>query len=215
MSLKADPSCDVNAQGQPEIGREQGVPAGKAIRRHADQGVGLPIHRQWFPDQIGSAAEFFPIWIARHHDRDVGVGSALGLVVKPSQDRFHAHQGKEIRRGEKNEAAPHPFVASDSGQGKRHGPDIRKDVVVLAERAKLVVGKRAVIVRRALPRGKDIDYFGRSQRDDRAQDNAVDEGEYRRVDADGDREGKNRDSGEARRLDQLPKSELEVLYHRQ
>ena len=89
--------------------------------------------------------------------------------------------------------------------------DIRKDVAVLPQRAEFVVGKRAVIVRRALSRGEDVDHFGRPQRNDWAQHDTFDEGEDGGVDADGDREGKNGNCCETRRFDQLPERELEIL----
>ena len=108
-----------------------------------------------------------------------------------------------------------PSVASDPGEGKRLCRDIRKDVVVLPQSAEFVVGKRTVIVCRALPGGEDVDHFISPQGDDRAQHHAIDEGENGRVNANGKRKSKDCDGGETRRLDQLPESELEVLYHRQ
>jgi hypothetical protein len=106
------------------------------------------------------------------------------------------------------------LVASDPGEGKLHRRHIRKDVAVFPQRAEFVIGERAVIVRRALPGSEDVDHLRRPQRDDRAQNDAINESEDGGVDTDRDRESEDSDGGKARRLDQLPESELEILYHR-
>ena len=124
-----------------------------------------------------------------------------------SEKKFDEVRKTKLRRI----PSPRPYP----GEGKGLGRDIRKNVAVLPQGAELVIGKRTIIVRRALPGSEHVDHFIGSQGNNGAQHNAVNESENRGVDANRKRKGKDCDGGEARRLDQLPECELEVLYHRQ
>ena len=106
------------------------------------------------------------------------------------------------------------MLAPDS----RHGEFQRRQVgehflPVLAQLTKFRVGKLPVIVVCALPRRKNVHHFLRPDRHHGPEHHPIDEREDRRVHPDGERQSNDRDDGEPRRFDQLPKREAKILDH--
>ena len=107
----------VHAERQPDVGRDQSADPAKAFRRDADDGERLPIHVERAADELGAAAHFLPIGVARDCHLEVGIGARFLGVIEAAERRFYSHHGEEILRGEEDEAASHAFVAPDARRG--------------------------------------------------------------------------------------------------
>ena len=77
----------------------------------------------------------------------------------------------------------------------------------------LIIGKLSVIAVPRLARGKDVNDFFRTQRDDRAQNRPIDQRKDRGIDADGEGEREHGNAGEAGGFEELTESEFEILMH--
>ena len=107
------------------------------------------------------------------------------------------------------------MIAPDTRDRELERGKIDKEIArVLAQLAKFVVGKRAIIVVRVLPAIENVHHFVCAHRHHRPQHHAIDQRENGRVNPDGQRQRQYRDGREPRRLDQLPDRKLEILNHR-
>jgi hypothetical protein len=151
--------------------------------------------------------------VTRHRDLNVRVRAALLRVIESAERRLHAGQGEEVFRGHENKTAAHALVAAETGQSKVQGGDVGKYFAVLAEDLVLGVGKLPILLG-VLSGRENVDHFRWPEGNHGPQNNAVDEREDGRVYPDGERERQERDDGEPRRLDELPKRKTEILDHK-
>ena len=166
-------------------------------------------------DEIRAPAHPFPESVAGDDDRQVRVRFALLGVIKAAAERLDAHHREEIFGSEEGEAAPHLVLGADARDCEPVRGHVGEDFLgVLAQFPIFVIRKLPVIVVRALPRGENVDHFLRLHRHHGAKDHAIDERENRRVHPDREREGDDRDNGEPRCLNQLPKRKPKILDHR-
>src|SRR5207253_7202979 len=164
-----------NADGHPDIRRDQYVGAAKSISGDADHGVRLAVDLKRAADKIVPPAHSFPKTVAGDYHCDVRVRFTFFRGIKPAAIRFRSHHRKIVFRGEEGEAAPHLVVASDAGDGKLERGKISENVAaILTQLALFVIGELAIIVTRVLARREHIHHFVRSQRYHRMQDHAVD-----------------------------------------
>ena len=106
------------------------------------------------------------------------------------------------------------MIAPDASHGELKRGNVGKHLsTVLAELAKLVVGKLAIIVARVLSGGENVDHFAWSQRHHRVQHDAVDQRKNRGINAYRERQRQYRYGREPRRLEKLPDRKLEILDH--
>ena len=202
------------AERQPDIRGEQSVGAAEAAAGDADDGVDLAVDAEPAADEVGTAAALgLPVRIADDHDRDVRARAGLLGGKEAAGCRRRAEHGEVVVRNLKREAAAHGLVLADAGEDGIHRGDLGEAVLRGAQRQVLGVGELAVVLARVLARREDVDHLLRLDGDDLPQQDAVHQGEERRVDADRQREGQDGDGGEARRLGQGAEGELEIGEH--
>src|SRR5262249_999931 len=135
-------------------------------------------------------------------------------IVKPAAKRLHPHHWEIILRRQEGEAAPHLVVASDAGDGEFQRGNIGENgSAAPTQLAIFVGGELAIIMTRALPGGEHIYHFLRADWHDRLQHHSIDQRENGRVNSDGQRQRQYGDCRESRRLEKLPQSKPEILYH--
>src|SRR5262245_37745038 len=127
----------------------------------------------------------------------------------PTERGLHAEHVKIIAR---NQIPPDPLVIAVPAQahiGETAAEQSRQDFVAVTEIEVVRIGERGHFPVFTDRRNRD-DFLSIGHRQ-RAEQNQVDQTEYRRIRADAQRERKNGDEGEARRFDQTAKAEPYVL----
>ena len=86
----------MNAERQPDIGRNERAHSAKSIGGDADYSVRAPIDLEIAADEIVAASHALPKRITSDHHRHVRVRTAFFRGIKAPAHRLHAHKRKEI-----------------------------------------------------------------------------------------------------------------------
>jgi hypothetical protein len=168
----------MDAERQPEIGRDERAHSAKSIRGDADYGVRLPIDLEIAADEIVAASHPLPKCVTGDHHRYVRVRTAFLRGIKAAAHRLHAHKREEIFRSQKGKTPPHLVIATDSGDAELKRGKIDKQIAaILAQIALFGMRELPVIVVRVLACCENAYHFLGSQWNHRPQHHAIDEGE--------------------------------------
>ena len=86
----------MNAERQPDIGRDKRAHSAKSIGSDADYSVRAPIDLEIAADEIVATSHALPKCITGDHHRYVRVRTAFLSGIKAAAHRLHAHKREEI-----------------------------------------------------------------------------------------------------------------------
>ena len=171
---------------------------------------GWPLMLKRTSDKIASAALALPEFVARDDHWNVRVRLGFGGVIKPPTKGRYAHKGEIILRGQEGKAPLDFVIPADAGDGEFQRGDIGENLGALPQLAKFVVGESAIIVVGVLPAVVNVDHLFGVNWHHWPKNDAVDQGENGRVNANRECQGQYRHGSEAGRLQELSQSKFEI-----
>jgi hypothetical protein len=180
----------------PHLGREDGQHTGELARRHADDRVRLSAQADRLADRVARGAEL-TLPVAVRHDRDAVRARPIVARLERAAERRVDPEDLEVVAGDDfAECQPRPIPVADDREHRAVASDVVEDGVLRAHVDQIRMGGAAPGLAVAAARVDRYEPLGVAA-GHRAQQQCVDDGEKRGVNADRDRDRRDSGDGEA------------------